>query len=121
MALSDPPIDYTAAVARCYGWLATDRRVRDAVVLLAAHGRDTDVLLLQRLPDLFTRVDGQRARYCLEHRWLTQPCHVSDDEAWACVKGSDFTYWRPSEIPRLLAAWRADRRFNLFDHFQLFP
>lgn len=89
-------------------------------MLLATHGPDTDVLVLQRLPDLVTRGDGQRARYCLKHRWLTEPCRAPDDAAWACVQGSKLTPWRPSKIPQILAAWRADRCFTLVAHFSLF-
>ncbi|MGC8489685.1 MAG: hypothetical protein ACP5QO_15905 [Clostridia bacterium] len=80
MALRDTYIDYTEAVARDYG-LSTYRCVRADVALLAAHGHDTDVLLLERLPDLFIPGRWQPGRYYLEYRWLTQPCGAPDDEA----------------------------------------
>lgn len=86
---------------------------------IAAQGKGTNFLRLEKLATTFERADGQKARYALEHRWLTTPCTDPDDEAWCCVKGNDFTYWKPSEIKELLAEIEAGD-FDLFEHFNLF-
>ena len=86
---------------------------------LAAQGKGTDFLRLEKLDTTFERADGQKARYALEHRWLSIPCTDPDDEAWCCVEGNEYTYWKPSEIKELLADID-NGEVDLFDHFNLF-
>jgi len=82
---------------------------------LAAQGRDNNFLMLTRLDELFEAFDGKYYRYQLNYRWLSRDCERENDEAWACVKGSENTYWNASEIPDALA-----KGANLFDCFNLF-
>ncbi len=84
---------------------------------IAAHGKDSNVLILHKLDQPFKRFDGKRARFEIEYRWLSTECRTESDEAWCCVSGSELTFWQNKEIN--LEAIR-DGRKTLFDCFTLF-
>ena len=81
---------------------------------LRAEGRDTELLVLYLLttPRMIW-VNGKKrpCRYELEHRWLSQPCQDERDQSWACVEGSQVTYWHKSQI---------DFGKSLYDQFSMF-
>lgn len=74
---------------------------------LKAEQRGADVLILRKLDSPIQRIDGKRASYELEYRWLSDPRHL------CCVLGADFSFWLASEI----RGWQAK---SLFDVFRLF-
>ena len=74
---------------------------------LKAEQRGTDVLILRRLDSPIQRMDGKRASYELEWRWLSNPRHL------CCVQGNEFSFWLASEI----RGWQTK---SLFDVFRLF-
>lgn len=81
---------------------------------LRAEGKGRNVLILRELslPDVqIKRLDGEKADWELEHRWLSRNCEHSRDEAWACVQGNEFTYWKEGEL---------DPDKSLFDQVNLF-
>ena len=81
--------------------------VSDQFKCLKAEQRDTDVLILRKLDSPVRRMDGKRARYELEYRWLSDPRHL------CCVQGAEFSFWLASEI----RGWETE---SLFDAFRLF-
>ena len=85
---------------------------------LAAHGVGQNVLILRKLHQPFRRMDKTLADYQLEYRWLTGSCEHERDEAWACVKGSEFTYWTSAELSLTLEAIKYGD--CLLSHFNLF-
>ncbi len=87
---------------------------------LAAQGKDDNVLILRKLDEPFKRFDGKKASYQLDYRWLSENCEREDDQAWACVQGSEFTYWQRKEIEGLLRNLEKGNEVNLFDHCNLF-
>jgi hypothetical protein len=106
-------IDYSDSIAKAYGLNN----------ILAAHGKNDNVLILSKLDEPMPRVDGRRVSYNLEYRWLSCSCENENDEAWVCVRGSEDTYWSKRE---LIEAGVMDRNGNireisLFDCFRLFP
>jgi len=68
------------------------------------------VLILYKLDKPRVRLDGKRASYELEYRWLSQYGTGHDDEV-CCVQGSEVTLWQAKEI---------NFKKNLFQNFQLF-
>ncbi len=82
--------------------------VSDQLKCTKAEQRGSDVLILCKLDAPVRRVDGKRARYILEYRWLNNVRDICS------AQGNEFSYWLPSEIK----GWR-DK--SLFDIFQLFP
>lgn len=84
-----------------------------------AYGQGKNFLALERLNEPFKRLDGEYAHYQLEYRWLSQSCESETDQAWACVLGSDFTYWKEDELEKLFQAQQHDPQFNPFEHFDL--
>lgn len=87
---------------------------------LLAQGNEDHFLALYRLDDPFKRADGKSARYELHYRWLSQECQREDDQSWACVQGSELTYWQRNEIDRLMRTLKERGEANLFEHFFLF-
>lgn len=86
---------------------------------LAAHGKDKNVLILYQLDVPRKRLDGKLGGFFLEHRWLSKPCEKPDDQAWACVQGSDHIILMKKEIKDVLKALK-NGTLNLFEHFDLF-
>lgn len=84
---------------------------------ILAQGKDSNVLLLHRLEQPVKRLDGKKAHYELEYRWLSAECKEESDESWCCVLGAESSYWQTKELP--LEAFREGTK-NLFDHFHLF-
>ncbi len=90
---------------------------------LLAQGLNESVLIVTKLDAPVKRFDGKRVSFQMEHRWLSETCQSSDDEAWACVQGSDFTYWSATELKAL--GLRPGRKsvvpdgYSLFDHVLL--
>jgi hypothetical protein len=75
---------------------------------LRCEQRGSDVLLLERLPDLATAFNGRRYRHAITYRWLRDP---SDRTS---VLGSERTFCTCQEA--------ADGvRRGLFEAFRLFP
>ncbi len=97
-------LDFTDEISKAYG-VEVDR----------AEGKGRNVLILNRLDRPFKRVDGKIASYMLEHRWLS--CDVERKQSWACVQGSDATFWTNREIKNL-GALTPEK--SLFDCFRLF-
>jgi hypothetical protein len=87
---------------------------------LVAQGQGSNVLILRKLDEPFKRFDGKKASYQLDYRWLSENCEREDDQAWACVMGSEFTYWQRKEIEALLKAIGKGKDVNIFDYFNLF-
>ena len=75
---------------------------------LKAEGRGQDVLILYQLDTPRRNISGHICRYELTHRWLSVVCADDEDQAWACVKGSDYTLWTKRQI---------DPETSLFDQF----
>lgn len=84
---------------------------------IAAQGKGLNVLILTQLQVPFKRFDRKLGEYELEHRWLSQECQEENDQAWACVQGSDLTFWLKKEFD--LAAITTGSK-TLFDLFRLF-
>ena len=84
---------------------------------IAAEGNGSNVIILRKLESPIRRGDGKYASYSIEHRWLSMMCRDKNDEAWACVQGSDFTYWLKSELP---IKHIKDNVVSLFSVLQLF-
>ena len=100
IAINEEIIDYTEEIHGC----------------VAAEGRGKEVLILRKLETPVQRVDREYADYVLEYCWLSGWCENSGDQAWACVQGNEFSYWKQNEIsPDVL-----DGRTSLFDEFRLF-
>lgn len=55
-----------------------------------AHGKEKEFLGLCVLEHPRERFDGSLAHYGLDTRWLSVRCEHENDQAWACVKGSDY-------------------------------
>jgi hypothetical protein len=87
---------------------------------LLAQGKGGNVLILSKLDQPFQRFDGKKAIYQLDYRWLSVDCEHESDQAWACVQGSEYTYWQRKEIEGLLKNIAKDKDANLFDRFNLF-
>jgi hypothetical protein len=81
--------------------------VSDQFKCLKAEQRGMDVLILRKLNSPIQRVDGKRASFELEYRWLSDPTDIHR------ALGDDYTFWRASEIP----GWQTK---SLFDVFRLF-
>jgi len=88
--------------------------------VIAVHGKDKNCLILSKLNRPIKRLDGRYADYCLEHRWLSIPCQHEKDEAYACVTGSDTTYWQKKELIELGLNRLINGKITLFDMFILF-
>jgi len=88
----------------------------DNFTTLKAQGKKDNVLILKKLDKSIKRVDGKMARYSLENRWLSTECENTEDEAYVCVQGSDFTYWQSKEIKEILSNLKTT---DLFEHFLL--
>lgn len=86
---------------------------------LLVQGHEENVLMLSKLDQPFRRADGKRASYELAYRWLSTDCQHEDDQAWACVQGSEVTYWQEREIRSLLARIKRGGA-NLFQQFNLY-
>ena len=71
---------------------------------IKAEKKGLNVLVLCKMSEPETRVDGKRGYYELIHKWLSEN-NVS------CVRGSERTLWLKKEV---------DLRKNLFDQFNLF-
>lgn len=83
--------------------------------LIKAEGRDNLLLLLRKLDEPTKRLDGKKAGYEVELRYLSATCENEEDEAYVCVNGSDFSLWLKKEIKKAL---EPDQ--SLFDHFDCF-
>lgn len=70
-----------------------------------AERNDANVLILKRLKTPFRRVDGKKAGFEMEYRWLT-----GEDADVTEVRGRDFTYWQEHEI----RDWQNASLFDLF-------
>lgn len=86
---------------------------------LIAQGRDTNFLAVSKLDTPMKRADGKMASFEVMHRWLSQPCHHEDDEAYVCVQGAEITYWQQKEIKQLVRHLKQGKEVNVFDHFFL--
>lgn len=84
---------------------------------LLAQGKDSNVLILHKLDHPVRRLDGKKAFYELEYRWLSTECKDESDEAWCCVSGTESTYWQRKELP--IELFKNGSK-TLFDHFNLF-
>lgn len=106
-------VDYTNVMEKIYG-----------IKLLAAQGKDKDVLILRKLNNPVSRVDGKRVIYELEYRWLSSECQDEKDESFVCVKGSENTFWSKKELVEtgaLKKNGKVPENINLFNCFRLFP
>lgn len=83
---------------------------------ICAHGRGKNMLIISKLDEPFQRLDRKRVSYQIEYRWLS--IDVTETEAWACVKGNEFSYWSLRELRE--TGFDVDNPINLFDHFNLF-
>lgn len=86
---------------------------------LLVQGKESNVLMLFKLDRPFKRCDGKLASYELSYRWLSTDCQHDSDQAWACVQGSEVTYWQEKEIRSLLRQIKRGSA-NLFNRFTLF-
>lgn len=84
-----------------------------------AQGQGSNFIVIRKLDKLFRRGDGKKALYELEYRWLSQECRNERDQCWACVQGSEFSYWQRKEIESLLRKIQKVGDVNVFDHFFL--
>lgn len=88
---------------------------------LTAQGKGSNFLALYRLDEPTTaRFDGKKAQYELVYRWLSQDCATETDQAWACVQGSEVTYWQTRELGKEFLAAVKNGTANLFEQFRLF-
>ena len=71
---------------------------------IKAEKKGLNVLVLWKLPEPETRLDGKRGYYELIHKWLSK-------HNVYCVKGSERTLWLKKEV---------DLRKGLFEQFNLF-
>ncbi|MFA5525641.1 MAG: hypothetical protein WC992_02340 [Acholeplasmataceae bacterium] len=79
-----------------------------------ADRRGPNTLILSRLDapvDIFNGNRRIRCRWRLEYRW-----HASEDSDLTEVRGSEFQYYLPRELPPDIR----DGRKSLFEFFQLF-
>lgn len=97
------------------------------VGVVCVHGMDRNILILRKLSEPYRRADGKLGRYELEYRWLSVECEHAEDEAWACVQGSEFTFWLVKELkdlPKLIKKEEMSPHelgeINLFNYFNLF-
>lgn len=86
---------------------------------LVAQGRGRNVLILYKNSMARRRADGKLASFELEHRWLSADCSHENDQAWACVQGSDITLWQQSECKKLLSDAKRGQA-NMFERWNLF-
>ncbi|MDK9702477.1 MAG: hypothetical protein OEL20_05005 [Sulfuritalea sp.] len=87
---------------------------------VAAQGKGCNVLILYKLDKPTTvRFDGKPATYELVYRWLSQTCQNDSDQAWACVQGSEVTYWQAKELGAAFIRRLKRETANLFSQFSL--
>lgn len=105
-------INYTEKIGKAYG----------VSNILAAQGKDNNVLILSKLDKPMQRFDGKRVSYNLEYRWLSCSCEHENDEAWVCVQGNEDTYWSKRELVEtgVLDKNGNIKNVSLFDCFHLF-
>lgn len=106
--MTEDVIDYTEQFNAAYG-----------ADCLAVHARGTEVLVLSsRLERPRKRVDGRLGAFELENRWLSQPAVHPDDQAFACVQGSDYCLVSVAEGLKIRRG--LEKGETLFDHACLF-
>lgn len=81
-----------------------------------AHGKGNLFIAVFPNEDKAQRLDGQVADYRVLYRWLSCTCERPEDEAWACVKGSEISYWNRDEFD---IEYVEEGRGTLFDVFDI--
>lgn len=84
---------------------------------LVAQGKGTNFLALFALD---RPIEG--AKFELVYRRLSQPCKSETDQAWCCVRGSEVSYWKITEMIEGKKLMRdiKNGKANIFEHFNLF-
>lgn len=85
---------------------------------IAAEASGTNVLILEKLPEPYRRLDGVKANYQLEYRWLSSPVEHDSDGHWKNVMGSENTYFTERELKNILP--KLHQGTSLFKLFNLF-
>lgn len=83
-----------------------------------AQGSGRNFISIVKLETPIKRLDGKKASYELGYRYLSTDCENSKDQAWACVLGSEQTFWQAKEIKKLLADMKKGD-VNVFDYFNI--
>ena len=86
---------------------------------IIAQGSGTQFLALYKRDHPYRRADGKMALYELDYRWLSVDCTRDTDQAWACVQGSEVTFWQRKELDQLIRQLNSGKQVNVFDHFWL--
>lgn len=90
---------------------------------IIAQGLDSNFLVIQKLNEPRKRIDGKKASYLLEYRWLSIECEDEDDEAYVCVVGDEKQLYSKRELVELGVLnknGKVKENINLFNHFTLF-
>lgn len=107
----DLVVEYTAPFQK---WSGSEN-------LLLAQGKGSEFLAIYRLEKpMKLRVDGKAALYEVVSRSLSRRCEHEDDEAWACVEGSEVSYWQRKELGDGLIKSIDKGTANLFEHFRMY-
>ena len=101
-------VDYTEAF----------KKYRPESGVLLAQGQGKDMLVLYKLkePQVILK---KSCRYMLEYRELSIECEKPNDEAFACVRYDERSFYLRKEIKELLNEIKLGDA-NIFNHFDLF-
>lgn len=86
---------------------------------LIAQGKDREFLAIFKCQP-FKRVDGKVASFEVVNRSLSTVCRNDSDDAYACVRGYDVSYWQAKELGGMLRKIKQGKDVNLFEEFRLF-
>jgi len=81
-----------------------------------AQGKGKLFIALFPNEDKTKRLDGVVAEYRVIQRDLSCECERPNDQAWACVQGSEISYWNADEFDK---AYIDEGRGTLFDVFMV--
>jgi hypothetical protein len=84
---------------------------------IAAYGKGNLFLALSKLKTSVKRFDGMMGKYRLHDAILSTNCERENDDAWACIKYDDFTFYTAKEIKYALLKLKYGE--NLFDCFNV--
>lgn len=86
---------------------------------LIAQGKGREFLVVFKCQP-FKRFDGKVASYEVVNRSLSTVCLHEDDDAYACVRDYDISYWQAKELGGMLQKIKQGKDVNLFEEFRLF-
>jgi hypothetical protein len=85
-----------------------------------AQGKDIHFVSLEKLPEPYKRADGKRVSYLLHYRELSVTANADNDEAWACVNCSGYTYWSAKELKELGVSIGRNGNIHIPDGYDIF-